>query len=235
MDRIAITGGARLEGVIPISGRQELRHQADGGEPADRPAAAPDQHAAAGRHALSRPVCCSGWASIVEEHDDGDRAGDDADHAGNRLGDRALRPGPPDARLVQRAGAAVGAHRPGQGLAAGRLRDRRAAGRPAPDGAGGAGRADRPVTKATSTPRRRAGSEGRGDPVPAGLGRRDRARPARGGAGPGRDGDRQRRLRAGDRRPGRLPEQDGREDRGRGHPGDPHPRRRPPVLAPPTR
>ena len=43
-------------GDDPHQRRQEFGHQADGGEPADRPAAAPHQHAAAGRHALPRPA-----------------------------------------------------------------------------------------------------------------------------------------------------------------------------------
>ena len=63
--------------------------------------------------------------------------------------------------------------------------------------------------------------------LPLGVGGRHRACAAGGGAGSRRDGDRQRRLRAGDRRPRRVPRQDGRAHRGRGHAGDPHRRRRP--------
>ena len=65
--------------------------------------------------------------------------------------------------------------------------------------------------------RAKNGLQGRRDQVPQGHGRRHPYRADGGGAGPRHDGDRQRRARAGDRRPRRLPQQDGRADLRRRH------------------
>ena len=78
-------------------------------------------------------------------------------------------------------------------------------------------------------------AEGRGDRLPAGLGRRHRERADGGDAGQGHHGAEERRARARDRRSGPLPAEDGRADRGRGHLDDHHRGRRPTCTAPPIR
>ena len=83
---------------------------------------------------------------------------------------RAVRHGAQDARELLRARAAGGARARGDGVAAGRLRDRRAAGRSAPEGPGRDGRGDRARGRLCAGAR--AGrAERRGLRIPGGVGR----------------------------------------------------------------
>ena len=77
------------------------------------------------------------------------------------------------------------------------------------------------VAKAPKRPERRARR------LPQGVGRRHARRADGGGARQGRDRDRERRARARDRRRRRVPDQDGRQDRGRRHLDAAHPGHRP--------
>ena len=113
----------------------------------------------------------------------------------------ALRPGAQDARLGAGAGAAGGALRPGEGVAARRLRHRHAAGRPAPQGPGGAGRRDRARRRLHRSPRAPKGLRGASIVFPkVSVGATENLLMA---ATPrqGRDRAGQRRARAGDHRP----------------------------------
>ena len=106
------------------------------------------------------------------------------------------------------------------GVAAGRLRDRRAAGRSASEGLRGDGRRSRiedGYVKAAAL----HGLKGAAHQFPIRLRRRDRTRHARRRARPGRDRAGERRARAGNRRPRQLPQRHGREDRRRRHADDP--------------
>ncbi len=85
------------------------------------------------------------------------------------------------------------------------------------------------------------GLTGARDPPAAAVGGCHREPADGGGAGQGRDADRRRRARARDRRPRRLPDRDGGEDRGCRHQQHPHPgragaaRRQPPHHPRPDR
>ena len=92
----------------------------------------------------------------------------------------ALRHRAQDARLVPGAGAAARAGRRGAGVAARRLRHRRAADRPAPEGAGATGRARSLLDGGYIDARGRGPAARRDHRVPVRLGRRDRE-PADGG------------------------------------------------------
>ena len=98
------------------------------------------------------------------------------DAAGGAQRAGALRHGPPHARQHSGAGAAACAFRYGAGVAAGRLRDRRAADRPASQGAG---RRSAPTSRwrpATFTPRPKAAAARRPHRAVLAVGRRDRDR-----------------------------------------------------------
>ena len=82
-----------------------------------------------------------------------------------------LRHRPQDARLDPGAWADAGARRPCGRLAARRLRHRRAARRPAPQGAGGDGRRARPARRLCPRQGARRAAEGRGRRVSLRLGR----------------------------------------------------------------
>ncbi len=140
---------------------QEFGHQADGGEPLDRPAVAPDQHASPGRHPLSGPAAAPSGRRGHRMRRRG-RLGNPLARAGSDQRLRTLRPGAPDAGLVQRARTAPGPHGARQGQPAGRLFDRRAARRFAPQGAGVAGRSHRSARRLCLRPSP-AGVEGRRD------------------------------------------------------------------------
>ena len=137
------------------------------------------------------------------------------DAATHRLAARALRAREDDARVDPGARPAARALRRGARVAARRLRDRPAAGRPARQGPAGDGRRDRPRARlhqrAGAAPDRRA--------VRVRHGHRDRHRePDDGGdARRGHDDARERRARARGRRPRALPHRDGRAHRGRRH------------------
>ena len=98
----------------------------------------------------------------------------------------------------------------------GELRHRGAARGPAPEGDGGAGRAYRPARGLCLRPGA-ARAEGGADRLPLRLGGGDRAFDAGGGAGAWRDRAEQRRARAGVGGPGPVPERHGRPGRGGGH------------------
>ena len=101
-----------------------------------------------------------------------------------------------------------------QGFAAGRLRDRHAAGRSPDHGAGEARRRHRDRRRLRDRARQER-PQGRRDRIPQGDGERHPQRADGGGAGARHHGDRERRAGAGDRRRRGLPEQDGRADFGR--------------------
>ena len=105
--------------------------------------------------------------------------------------------------------------RRGARLAARRLRDRPAPGRPARQGPAGDGRRDRPRARLHQRP----GATARRRALRVRRGHRDRHRePADGGDARRRDDHaRERRARAGGGRPRALPRRDGRADRGRRH------------------
>ena len=160
MDRIKIIGGQRLNGTIPISGAKN--------------AALPLMIASlltADRLTLKNVPNLADvnlLARILRNHGvdlavDGKRPGpartsgrDLPPHrARHRRHHRALRDGQPHARQLLGARAAARALRPGQGVAARRLRHRHASGRPAPDGPQGARRRDRHRRRLRASPRRR--------------------------------------------------------------------------------
>ena len=130
----------------------------------------------------------------------------------DRLAAGSVRAGEDDARVDPRAGAAPRALRRGARVAARRLRDRPAPGRPARQGPAGDGRHDRSrarLHQCNGSPARRQVRVRRGD------GHRHRE-PADGGHARRRhDGARKCGARAGSRRSRALPHRDGRADHGR--------------------
>ena len=189
--------------------RQERRPAADGCRAADRPARGADQRAEAGRH--RHHVAAAGaarhrrgahrqrWAHAVAR-------GRDHQHRG------ALRHRAQDARVVPGAGAAGRPRRRGARVVAGRLQHRRSPDRPAFEGPGAARRTDPAGGRLHPSPRPRPPAR-RHHPVPLRFGGCD-GKPADGGGAGGRPHRaRQRRARAGDRRPRRLPGEDGRAHR----------------------
>ena len=137
MDRIRIVGGRPLNGTIPISGAKNADPAADDREPAHRRDADPRQRAAPRR----RRRCCSASSAITASTSwcSGKRPGETPmtgqtlhiSAARHRRHHRALRARLEDARELLGDRAAARAHGRGEGLAAGRLRHRHAAGRPA--------------------------------------------------------------------------------------------------------
>ena len=123
-------------------------------------------------------------------------------HARQLLGAR-----PPDRALPRSAG-----------VHAGRLRHRHPAGRSAPERSRRPGRGDRAGGRLCGRARARR-TDRRACRLRQGLGRRDPQRLDGGGAGARRNRAGERRPRAGGQGPRRLPDQDGREDRGRRAPG----------------
>ena len=221
MDRIRIVGGKPLNGTIPISGAknatlplmiaslltddvlvlENVPRLAD----VDAAAAHPEQSRrrhhgegqAPGRRGASRPDA----AHLRRAH---------------RRHHRALRARLQDARELLGGRAAARPHGRGEGVAAGRLRHRHAAGRPADHGAGAARRHDRDRRRLCDRARQ-GRTEGRRDRISQGDGRRH-AHGADGGlARERRDRDRERRARARGGRRRRVPDQDGREDLRRRH------------------
>ena len=161
MDRIQIRGGARLNGTIQISGAKN--------------AALPLMIASLLTEQtltlenLPRLADVSQLVRILGNHGvdyslDGKRRGGEAERGPDRASDRphdrrhhrALRTRLQDARELLGDRAAAGAHGRSARLAAGRLRDRHAAGRSAADGAGAARRQGGHRRAATSWRRRRA-------------------------------------------------------------------------------
>ena len=121
---------------------QERRPAADGREPADGGEAGSDQRAGPRRHQDDGEFA---GAARGRYHARRRRAGRSRACAGNvgaahHLDDGSLRSGAQDARLGAGSGAARRALRPRPCVAAGRMRDRHAAGRSAPEGSGAARR-----------------------------------------------------------------------------------------------
>ena len=150
----------------------------------------------------------------ARRHRDPPGPGGDRHRRARRQRSGAVRAGLDHARLGARAGPARGPPRLGPGGAAGRLCHRRAADRPAPQGAGRAGRRDRHRERLRGGP----------GPPPQGRAHRDRPRHRDRNREPhdgrrarrGDDGHRERRPRAGGRRPGRAAHGDGRAPARRG-------------------
>uniref|UniRef100_A0A0N4Z2Z3 Serine/threonine protein kinase n=1 Tax=Parastrongyloides trichosuri TaxID=131310 RepID=A0A0N4Z2Z3_PARTI len=166
---------------------------------------------------LDQNLCTRSAAVMDKPSKDADETGADADSspsvspAALAKAERAAHAG-----LVQRSGAASGAHGERQGLPAGRLHHRRAAGRPAPSGPDGHGCGDRAGRGLCQRHRAQGSARGR-DRVSLRVGGRDRARLAGRRAGGRDDGAEERRARAGSGRPGQLPQRHGRQDRGAGY------------------
>ena len=139
MDRIAITGGPRLHGQIAIGGAKNSAIKLMAASLlTDQPLVLTNMPRLADTRFLGQLLRRLGVEVVERDGDSGPETGVPGGRRHQLL--RALRPRPPDARLVQRAGPAAGPHRPRQGQPARRLRHRRAAGRPAPEDAGGFGR-----------------------------------------------------------------------------------------------
>ncbi len=233
MDRIRIVGGEKLRGTIPISGAKKRRPAADDRQPAHpRPADAeerpqpcrrqpPRPHPAQPRR---RPCRRRQTSRSRPAH----RRDVPPFRARHRRYGSPLRDGLAHARQLLGARPVARPLRPGQGLAARRLRHRHAPRRPASDGPQGARRRDRDRGRLRyrQGQGRRAARRTRG--VPQGVGRRHPQRAARLRARPRGDGHRERRPRAGDRRRRRVPRQDGRQDRRHRHLDAAHPGCRPP-------
>ena len=147
MDRLRIVGGQRLEGAVTISGAKN---------------AALPQIAAA---LLSPyPLELTNLPAVTDVENMlrlSSGYGAEVTRSAHVAADRRRAPsrnetsydtGAEDARHGARAGAAAGPVRPRPGFAAGRLRHRRAAGRPASRGARGARRRGSPSRTATSSP-----------------------------------------------------------------------------------
>ena len=229
MDRLLVTGGARLDRHDPRLGRQELRPEADG-----RGAARARAHGAAqrapdpGLHADGRgPRASRRRRRVVGRlrHDRRRRAA---------IGRGALRPGPADAGLDRRARAAPRARRSG---ARSRCPAATTSGRARSTCTSAACRGWAPRS-GPSTGSSYAETDGlRGASITLdypSVGATENLMMAA-VAAQGHHRDRQRRTRARDRRPRRLPERDGRADRGRGVEHDRDRRRgrrsRPPSTA----
>ena len=152
-----------------------------------------------------------GWAARSPRSRDGSTDSVQIDCAGRPAVRGAVRTGPQDPRLDQPARPAADPHRPGPGRAAGRRRHRLAAARHALRRARADGRRD--PGRARLRRRRGRPAAGRTDLARLPERRRDREHPDRRRAGQGHHGDRQRRPRAGDRRPVPHARVDGRRDR----------------------
>ena len=124
---------------------------------------------------------------------------------------RRLRHRAQDAREFSGARAAAGAHRAREGFAARRLRHRRAAGRSASQGVGGAGRAHRSRGRLCDR-QREWRVERNAHRISVRLRGRDGKHADGRDARRWRNGPEERRARTGDRRSRPLPDRDGRED-----------------------
>ena len=149
MDRIVIRGGAKLERLDPDFRRQERRAAADDRLAADRPDADAGESAAARRRQPARAHPRQSRRRLFRRRQAPGRGRDAPGQTAHlrakthRRHDRALRTGVAHARELLGDRAAAGAHGRGARVAARRLRDRHAPGRPPADGAGKARRDDR--------------------------------------------------------------------------------------------
>ena len=231
MDRIRIAGGRRLVGTIPISGAKNAAL------PLMIASLLTDQRLTlenvpdlADVALLKRILANHGVDYMVS----GKRASD-SPNAGETLTLSAANIVDTTApyELVSRMRAsfwvdraAACAHARGARVAAWRLRHRHAAGRFLPDGPRSARRGDRDRSRLC---RRQGAARAcrRARPLPACLGRRDPHDHDGGDAGEGRDASSRTPPASRRSQPRRVPDQDGRQDRGRRHRYDPRRRRRP--------
>ena len=214
MDRIRIVGGRPLNGTIPISGAKNATLPLMiASLLTDQTLILDNVPRLADVNLLQRILSNHGVDMMVPGKRPGEFAGVRPHHSHRRLAHRrhhgALRSRLQDAGELLGDRAAARAHGRGQGVAAGRLRHRHAAGRSAHHGDGEARRGDRDRRRLCHRPRQER-AQGRRDQVPQGDGERHPHRADGGGAGARHDGDRQRRAGARDRRRRRLPQQDGR-------------------------